>query len=165
MKESRLVQLLSLCLRGVVIFRAHRTVRLTVWRCARTILIAGIIASLAFAQAPAPSVFAAGPFTVNTANDTHCTGFSSQGAPGCTAATDGSGNISLRSALEYASTAGGTTTINLPSGTYNLSLGDLVAGTQANTNITIPGTSTSANTTIHQSQHKHNRQGAYCRRE
>ena len=91
----------------------------------------------------------AGLFIVNTTSDTHCVGFGSQGAPGCTAATDSGGHISLRSALEEASTAGGTTTISLPAGTYNLSLGDLVAGTQANTNITIQGAA-AASTIIHQ---------------
>jgi predicted outer membrane repeat protein len=95
---------------------------------------------------------AAGPFTVNTTSDTHSTGFSSQGAPGSTAVTDSGGHISLRSALEYASTVGGSTTINLPAGTYNLSLGDLVAGTAANTTIYLHGQGTSANTVINQTQ-------------
>jgi fimbrial isopeptide formation D2 family protein len=113
------------------------------------LLVTGLLAlTLTLGQ----TAYAAGPFNVNTTNDTHCTGFVSQNAPGCTAVTDGSGNISLRSALEDASTLGGTTTINLPAGTYNLTLGDLVAGTQANTNITIHGTGTSANTSIHQTQ-------------
>ena len=94
---------------------------------------------LAFTLMLGQRAYAAGPFTVDTTSDTHCTGFVAQGAPGCTAVTDSGGHISLRSALEDASTLGGTTTIDLPAGTYNLSLGDLVAGTQADTNITIQG--------------------------
>ncbi len=100
----------------------------------------------------ANAVRAAGPFTVNTTSDSHSTGFSSQSAPGSTAVTDSGGHTSLRSALEYASTVGGSTTINLPAGTYNLSLGDLVAGTAANTTIYIHGTGTPSNTIIHQTQ-------------
>ncbi len=112
-------------------------------------LAASVIATLALTLAPSQPVQAAGPFTVNTTNDTHCTGFSAQGSPNCTAVTDSGGHISLRSALEEASTAGGSTTITLPAGTYNLSLGDLVAGTQANTTITIQGAG-AASTTINQ---------------
>ncbi len=93
----------------------------------------------------------AATYTVNTTSDTHSLGFSSQGAPNSTAVTDSAGHISLRSALEYASTVGGSTTINLPAGTYNLSLGDLVAGTAANTTIDVQGQG-AANTTIHQTQ-------------
>ena len=81
------------------------------------LVVTGLLAlTLTFGQ----TAYAAGPFTVDTTSDTHCTGFVSQSAPGCTAVTDGSGHISLRSALELANTAGGATTINLPTGTYNL---------------------------------------------
>lgn len=113
-------------------------------------LLASLISSLVFTLLPADIAFAVGSFAVNTTSDSHCTGFSSQGAPGCSSATDSGGNISLRSALEFANTSGGTTTISVPQGTYNLSLGDLVAGTQANTNITVHGTGTAANTIINQ---------------
>jgi hypothetical protein len=118
-------------------------------RMAAILVSALLLASLVFSLTPLQPARAAGPFTVNTTSDTHCFGFISQSAPGCTSATDSGGNISLRSAMEYASTAGGTTTINLPSGTYNLSLGDLVAGTLANTNITLNG-SGAATTILHQ---------------
>ena len=59
---------------------------------------------------------------------------------------------SLRGAILNANAAAGSSTISLPSGTYNLSLGDLLAGTAANTTIYIHGTGTPANTTIHQAQ-------------
>ena len=98
---------------------------------------------------PLGTLRAAGPYTVNTTTDTHSVGFSSQSSPGSTAPTDSTGHYSLRSALEYASTVGGSTTITLPTGTYNLTLGDLVAGTAANTTIYINGGG-AANTTIHQ---------------
>ncbi len=96
-------------------------------------------------------VRAAGPFTVNTVNDTHAAN------PGAGTGLDANNNISLRSALEAANAASGNTTINLPPGTYNLSANDangsddLMVGTVANTSITIHGTGTAANTTIHQS--------------
>lgn len=108
----------------------------------------GLLTTPAFALGAAAPV--PGPYTVNTTADTHCTGFAAQGAPACGAVTDSGGNISLRSALEAANTLGGNTTINLPAGTYNLSLGDLVAGTAPNTTITIHGAG-AASTTIHQS--------------
>ena len=92
-----------------------------------------------FAVLPLVALRAAGPFTVNTTTDAHSVGYSSSGSPNSTAPTDISGQYSLRSVLEYASTVGGTTTITLPAGTYNLSLGDLVAGTEANTTINING--------------------------
>ncbi|MGD0537473.1 MAG: Ig-like domain-containing protein [Verrucomicrobiota bacterium] len=100
---------------------------------------------------------AATTLTVNTTTDTHSVGFTSEipggaGPSGSTASTDSGGNTSLRSALEYASVLGGAWVINLPVGTYSLSLGDLVVGVNANTTITIQGQGTSANTTINQTQ-------------
>lgn len=114
---------------------------------------AGVIVLFAHALEPSRTASAAGTYTVNTTSDTHCTGFISQGAPTCGGPTDGGGHISLRSALEAASAFAGNTTISLPAGTYNLSLGDLVAGTATNTSITIHGAS-AASTTIQQSQAK-----------
>ncbi len=125
-----------------------RPTRLTMLCLALLALGASLIASPALAM-PAAALIA-GPYTVNTTNDTHCVGFVAQDAPGCTSVTDSGGNISLRSALEAANTLGGSTQINVPAGTYNLSLGDLVAGTQANTTIYIHGQGTPATTTIHQ---------------
>ncbi|HSE11599.1 MAG TPA: Ig-like domain repeat protein [Rudaea sp.] len=87
---------------------------------------------------------AAGPFTVNTTNDTH------DANAGDGLCSDGSGQCSLRAALEQANASTGATTINLPPGTYNLTIGALIAGTAANTNISIHGTGTSANTIINQ---------------
>ena len=96
----------------------------------------------------------AGPLTVNTTADTHSQGYSgNESSPGSTASTDSGGHTSLRSAIEYASTKAGSWTINLPSGTYNLNLGNLIVGVQAGTTITITnGQGTAANTTIHQNQ-------------
>ncbi len=104
----------------------------------------------------AQGAYAASTLTVNTTSDTHSVGFSS--APGSaaptasTASTDSGGHTSLRSALEFASISGGTWVINLPVGTYSLSLGDLVVGVVAGTTIAVQGQGTSANTTINQTQ-------------
>jgi hypothetical protein len=62
--------------------------------------------------------YAAGPFTVNTVSDTHAT--SPASSP-----NDGGGHISLRSAIEAANAQAGATTINVPLGAYNLTLGEL----------------------------------------
>jgi len=95
----------------------------------------------------------AATYTVNTTSDAHSLGFSgSPGAPDSTGVTDSAGQITLRSALEYASTVGGSTTINLPAGTYDLTLGDLVAGSNPNTTIYLHGLASSTNTIIHQTQ-------------
>ncbi len=132
-------------------FTSRHTQSASTMRVVNILAAAILMAGLVFNIAPYQYSYAAGPFTVNTTNDTHCSGFSSQGSPSCGAVTDGSGHISLRSALEEASTAGGTTTINLPAGTYHLSLGDLAAGTGADTNITIHGAG-SATTLINQTE-------------
>jgi len=63
-----------------------------------------------------PELQAAVTFNVNTTTDSHV--LNSDG-------TDSTGHISLRSAAEAANEAGGTATINVPAGTYNLSLGEL----------------------------------------
>src|SRR5574340_255241 len=112
----------------------------------KTLLSLGLLVAAALLTRPT----SAATFTVNTITDGHSQGFSSQGAPNSLNETTDGTHISLRSALERASTLGGSTIINLPAGTYNLSLGDLVVGVQAGTTIFIHGTSTSANTTIHQ---------------
>ncbi len=95
---------------------------------------------LLFAALPL-GVLHAGTYTVNTTTDAHSNGYNgSPGSPGTTAtAQNSSGQYTLRSVLEYASSVGGTTTINLPAGTYNLSLGDLIAGATVNTTINING--------------------------
>ena len=87
----------------------------------------------------------AGPFTVNTTNDTHAV------LPAASA-LDSSGNISLRSAIEAANDQGGTTTINVPPGTYNLSISpfELQVGSGSGQNISINGTGTPGNTIVHQ---------------
>lgn len=54
---------------------------------------------------------------VNTTSDTHASSPSSS-------PNDGSGNVSLRSAIEYANDHSGTT-VSVGSGTYNLSLGEI----------------------------------------
>ncbi len=109
------------------------------------ILAAFLIGSLIFSLGPSKLAIAAGPFTVTTTNDTH------DANTGDGICADGNGACSLRAALEQANASGGSTSISLPAGTYNLSLGDLIAGTQANTTITIDGAG-SASTTINQTQ-------------
>ncbi len=103
------------------------------------IAVAAVMAALA---APA---YAAGPFTVNTTADTN------DAAPGNGLCADAGGQCSLRAAIEEASASGGATVITLPSGTYALSLGDLIVGTQAGTTITVNGAGPGA-TTIRQTQ-------------
>ena len=79
-----------------------------------------------------PSAQAAGPFTVNTTSDTHAL------SP-ATSPNDGGGNISLRSAIEAASAQSGPTTIIVPSGTFNLSLGELAVAPNGTNTILISG--------------------------
>ena len=81
----------------------------------------------------------AATFNVNTFSDTHAVN------PAAGTGLDSTGKISLRSALEVAQSIGGTQTINLPAGTYNLSLGRIVFG-DVPTVVTIAGAS--AATTI-----------------
>ena len=97
----------------------------------------------------------AGTFNVNTTNDTH--------AANLTTGQDASGSISLRSAIEaansQASTAGSPHTINVPSGTYNLTITNanpsatepntILIGGATSVGITISGAG-SATTIIHQ---------------
>lgn len=66
----------------------------------------------------------AATLTVNTTNDTHA-------VDPAVSATDGGGNISLRSAIEYFDTQGGTSSIILPAGTYTLELGEIFFGNVA----------------------------------
>ena len=56
-------------------------------------------------------------FTVNTVADTNATNL--------TTGTDNTGHVSLRSAIQAANHLGGSNTISLPAGTYDLSLGQL----------------------------------------
>jgi len=94
----------------------------------------------------------AGTLAVNTTNDSHSVGFASQASPSSSSAADPNGKISLRSALEYASTRLGPWTITLPTGTYQLNLGDLVAGAGPNTSIAVQGQGAPADTLIVQTQ-------------
>jgi hypothetical protein len=86
---------------------------------------------------------AAGPFTVNNTADTHASNTNN--------GTDANGNVTLRSAIEAAN-AGGGATINVPAGTYNLSLGELdVAPKGGQTDvIQASGGANSSNTIINQ---------------
>jgi CSLREA domain-containing protein len=118
----------------------------------RLVAVLGVLAlllALTGVLGPARTVHAAGPFTVNTTADTH------DASAGDGICLDGNGNCSLRAAIEQATASGGATTINLPPGTYNLSLGELQTGSAAGTNITLTGTSTPADTFINQSDNTH----------
>lgn len=75
---------------------------------------------------------AAGPFTVSTAADSHATN-------AAVSALDGTGNISVRSAIEAANAQSGATTIIIPPGAYSLSLGELDLSTNANQTATLSG--------------------------
>src|SRR5271170_1033284 len=57
-------------------------------------------------------------FTVNTTNDTHAAG------PGSGICADSSGKCSIRAALEVANAINQTVTINIPAGTYQLTIGE-----------------------------------------
>jgi len=87
------------------------------------------------------STRAAGPFTVTTTGDTHAVN------PGLSA-NDSGGNISIRSAIESANAQPGTTTINIPPGSYNLTLGELELATNGGNNITVQAYGGSAANTI-----------------
>ena len=96
-----------------------------------------------FALLPAQTLRAAGPFTVNVTTDTHA-------ASPATSPNDAGGHISFRSAIEAANAQAGATTINLPPGTYNLSLGELaVAPNGGKTNMII-SSGNAANTVVSQ---------------
>src|ERR1700733_1334024 len=83
-----------------------------------------ILTKTAFAQS----------FTVNTTADTHA-------ASPTTSPNDGSGNISIRSACEYANAvAGRVVTINIPAGTFILNAG--TTASQPNTNTIMLGSFT-----------------------
>src|SRR5438128_1212567 len=80
-------------------------------------------------------------FNVNTTADTV--------AANLNTGQDSMGNISLRSAIQAANHLGGTNSINLPAGTYKLTIADTANGTEANAsegdldiqnNLTITGT-------------------------
>src|SRR5579872_1614942 len=114
--------------RGIpTLFRAGST---SVWSAA---------ALLIWLALPAP---AAGPFTVNITGDTHAL------SPG-SSPNDSSGNVSLRSAIEAATAQSGPTAINVPAGTFNLSLGELAIAPNGANTITINGAG-SAQTIVNQ---------------
>jgi hypothetical protein len=73
----------------------------------------------------------AGPFTVTTTSDTHA-------VTPASSPNDSGGQISLRSAIEAANAQSGATTINVPAGTFNLTLGELgVAPSGLKTNVIV----------------------------
>ncbi|HEV3081489.1 MAG TPA: hypothetical protein VGY66_17045, partial [Gemmataceae bacterium] len=86
--------------------------------------------------------------TVTTSNDTHAIN------PGSGTGLDSRGQISLRSALETADAVGSSAsnlfTINVPSGTYNLTLGFLQVGSTADADVVVNGTDLPANIVIKQ---------------
>jgi hypothetical protein len=75
---------------------------------------------------------AGGLFTVNVTGDTHAVNPASS-------PKDSSGNVTLRSAIEAANAQAGPTTINVPGGTFNLSLGELTIAPNGANTITIVG--------------------------
>ncbi len=81
-------------------------------------------------------------YLVNTTADTHRD-------PARPAGQGTDGNVSLRSAVEWAVVLGGTKSIGLPAGTYDLTLGPL-AVTGAGVSLSIEGQGSAANTIIRQ---------------
>jgi uncharacterized repeat protein (TIGR01451 family)/CSLREA domain-containing protein len=81
----------------------------------------------------AQPVRAAGPFTVNTLSDTK----DLTTADGL--CLDAGGKCSLRAAIEQANVTGGATTITVPAGTYNLTLGALDIAPTGGLTFTING--------------------------
>src|SRR6476469_358210 len=59
-------------------------------------------------------------------------------------------DCSLREAVAAANNNAGPNTINIPTGTYTLTLGSLVVGSASNLNTTLNGTGTPQNTIIRQ---------------
>ncbi len=104
-------------------------------------IVLAVAVVLAFPSAPAAQ--AAGPFTVNTSVDSH------DAAPGNGVCADASNLCSLRAAIEEASTSAASTTISLPAGTYNLTLGELQMAPTGNRSIVLNGAG-AASTIVHQ---------------
>ncbi|GAP12605.1 protein containg conserved repeat domain/CSLREA domain [Longilinea arvoryzae] len=98
---------------------------------------------LALAFTPVPFAQAAGPFTVNTSADSH------DAAPGNGLCIDPTGQCSLRAAIEEASLSAASTTISLPAGTYDLTLGELQIAPDGNRTIVLNGAG-AASTLLHQ---------------
>ncbi len=103
-----------------------------------------VLVVLALMGGTAPAALAAGPFTVNITGDTQ------DDNPADGNCLDVGAFCSLRAAVEQATASGGTTSINLPPGTYALTLGELKVGSISNTNITLTGTGAPAGTVINQ---------------
>ncbi|HXA28126.1 MAG TPA: putative Ig domain-containing protein [Candidatus Angelobacter sp.] len=80
-------------------------------------------------------------FTVDTTLDLHVT-------PSNSTTCNTAGTCSLRAAIEASNNAGGTNTITVPSGTYNLTLGELQVAPSGGQSLTINGAGM-ASTTIH----------------
>jgi len=97
------------------------------------VAVAAGVAASGTAALVATMTVAAATFTVDTTSDSHA----SAGATTCPSP------CSLRAAIEAANNLGGSVTINVPSGTFSLSLGELQVGTfpsgQTSYNITIQG--------------------------
>jgi uncharacterized repeat protein (TIGR01451 family) len=86
---------------------------------------------------------AAGPFSVNVFTD------SIDANTGDGVCANATGFCSLRAAIEQANASGGSTTITLPAGTYNLSLGELSVAPNGNQTLILNGAG-AATTLIHQ---------------
>ena len=95
-------------------------------------LIASVLSALALLLTLTEQSRAAGPFTVNTTSDTHAV--TASASP-----NDSGGHVSLRSAIEAANAQSGATTINLPAGAYNLTLGELAIALNGGKTNTIAG--------------------------
>jgi predicted outer membrane repeat protein len=95
-------------------------------------LVLLIVLALAFALAQ--PAWAAGPFNVDTTSDTHA-------VDPTVSPNDGGGHVSLRSAIEAANAQAGPTSINVPNGTINLSLGELAVAPNGGKIVTITGAS------------------------
>ncbi|MEI9863753.1 MAG: choice-of-anchor Q domain-containing protein [Limisphaerales bacterium] len=96
-----------------------------------------------FALLPSESLRAAGPFTVTTSSDTHAV--NAAASP-----NDSGAQVSLRSAIEAANAQSGATIINVPPGTYNLTLGELAVAPNGGKTNTIISSGTAANTIVSQ---------------
>jgi len=96
-----------------------------------------------FLSAGSLAAQAAGPFTVNTLNDSHA--LSPASSP-----NDAGGHVSLRSAIEAANAQSGATTISIPAGIFNLTLGELDLATNVSQTAILAGAG-AANTIVNQS--------------
>jgi CSLREA domain-containing protein len=127
----------------LILFSPMRTRPLLTLRILLSLLVlTALLLALSRTNSQPAVVQASGPFAVNTTVD------SVDANPGDGMCADAGSFCSLRAAIQEANALGGTTTISLPLGTYQLTLGELKVGSTSGTVITLFGSGAPANTII-----------------